>query len=197
MANWKEIKSNIARAADKAVQKTDELADMAAIKISIVGKESTRDSEYKKLGKLIYEKLQTANAEKAQMLTEQISETIKKLDTIIDEIEKLEIELKNISSKSEDSKKKHKSSKKMSQEPDPEVMRQFSEARVVANQKCEEAEQASEYAKVQSESAQAGSDLLEAEGNVFVMSTLEKAKESQKNAEKISQEAKLESDRLK
>lgn len=196
MSKWNEIKNNIARVADKAVQKTDELADIAALKLSIVGKESTRDSEYKKLGKLIYEKLQTANSEKADILTEQISETIKKLDALIDEIEKLEIELKKATS-GDGSKKKHKFSKNISNETDPQIMKQFSEARVVANQKYEEAEQATEYAKMESEDAQINSKQVNVEGTALALNTLNKAIEAQKDAEKISHEAQKKSDQLK
>ena len=93
MANWNEIKTSIGNFAGKTAAKTRELADTASLKIKIANKESERDVQYKALGKLAYAKLRDVNVKDPEALTESISTTLDKLDTILRELHDLKAEL--------------------------------------------------------------------------------------------------------
>lgn len=93
MANWDDIKRSIGNIADKTAIKTRELADTASIKIKIANKEAERDVQYKALGKLAYAKLRNINVSDAEALTENISNTLDKLDSVLKEIHDLKAEL--------------------------------------------------------------------------------------------------------
>ena len=93
MANWNEIKTSIGNFAGKTAAKTRELADTASLKIKIANKESERDVQYRALGKLAYAKLRDVNVKDPEALTESISTTLDKLDTILRELHDLKAEL--------------------------------------------------------------------------------------------------------
>lgn len=89
MSKWDDFKKTIDTFTDKAVAKTRELTDTASLKIRIANKEADRDIEYKKLGKLTYAKLKSADKRSAEELTAKISETLEALDKIIAELDAL------------------------------------------------------------------------------------------------------------
>ncbi len=89
MSKWDDIKKGIGYYADKTVTKTRELTDTASLKLKIASREADRDTEYKKLGELTYEKLKDQNLANADSLTRDISDTIARLDAICDELSKL------------------------------------------------------------------------------------------------------------
>ena len=93
MANWNDIKASIGNIAGKTAAKTRELADTASLKLKIAGKEAERDVQYKALGKLAYAKLRDVNVKDPEALTQGISTTLDKLDTILKELHDLNSEL--------------------------------------------------------------------------------------------------------
>jgi hypothetical protein len=154
MSKWDDIKRSLGEFADKTAKKTRELTDAAALKIKIANKEADRDAEYKNLGRLAYVRLKKAEGYDSEELTEDISRSLEKLDGIIGEIEALKAE--------EAEKKAAKEAEKANQDEDiPKddekaassdtldlaVMKEFNEARKVADEEYEKAKQAAEDAK--------------------------------------------------
>lgn len=90
--NWKTIKRGIADAANKATQKTEEFADLAAIKLKIAKLSSDRENEFIKLGKLTYKKLTCESDSPDKELTEKISKTAERISDITDDINALKLE---------------------------------------------------------------------------------------------------------
>lgn len=107
--NWKTIKKGIADAANKATQKTEELADLAAIKLKIAKLSSDRENEFIRLGKLTYKKLTSENDTSGKELTSKISQTAEKISDISDEINKLNLEYDAKKQEAEANKKAKKS----------------------------------------------------------------------------------------
>lgn len=107
--NWKTIKKGIADAANKATQKTEELADLAAIKLKIAKLSSDRENEFIRLGKLTYKKLTSENDTSGKELTSKISQTAEKISDISDEINKLNLEYYTKKQEAEANKKAKKS----------------------------------------------------------------------------------------
>ena len=107
--NWKTIKKGIAYAANKATQKTEELADLAAIKLKIAKLSSDRENEFIRLGKLTYKKLTSENDTSGKELTSKISQTAEKISDISDEINKLNLEYDAKKQEAEANKKAKKS----------------------------------------------------------------------------------------
>lgn len=107
--NWKTIKKGIADAANKATQKTEELADLAAIKLKIAKLSSDRENEFIRLGKLTYKKLTSENDTSGKELTSKISQTAEKISDISDEINKLNLEYDTKKQEAEANKKAKKS----------------------------------------------------------------------------------------
>ena len=94
MSKWDDFKKSVGIIADKTVSKTRELTDTASLKIKIATKEADRDAEYKTLGKLTYAKLKKLNIPDAESVTERISESIEKINTLNAEISALKAEEK-------------------------------------------------------------------------------------------------------
>ena len=153
MSKWDEIKKSIGDFADKTVNATRELTDTASLKIKIANKEAERDLEYKNLGKLAYAKLRQADG--GEDLTEKISASLEKLDTIQKELDELiaadkaRKEAKDAekqAKKAEDDKKKTAKNEE-GDSLDLSVMTEFNEARVTADEEYEKAKQAAEDAR--------------------------------------------------
>ena len=89
MANWEEIRIATKKAATKAVKKTEELADMAALRIRLRTLEAKRDDRYRALGKLTYRQLKTgeSQAEKIAPIIDELDAVRAKLLTLAEEIE--------------------------------------------------------------------------------------------------------------
>ena len=90
--NWNNIKKNISEFTGKAVQKTEELASLAEIKIKIAKLSSEMENEFLRLGKLTYKKLTAEDEALGAKLTEKISETVNKISELENTIKKLQVE---------------------------------------------------------------------------------------------------------
>ena len=129
MPTWEEFKKNVKRTAKRAAKKTEELTDVATLKIKITNKEITRDGEYKSLGKLVYQKLK-ADENEARSLTQDISESIEKLDKCLAELSELESEYERLKSRLSTEKKSNSDAEKEYSAPSgEEIMEDFKRAR--------------------------------------------------------------------
>lgn len=81
MANWNDICATAKTVANKAMQKTGEMADLAAMKIRLKALESKRDEQYKRLGKLTYRQLKTGESQ-----ADRIAPTVERLDVLREKI---------------------------------------------------------------------------------------------------------------
>ena len=159
MSRWDEIKKGLGDLADKTVNATRELTDTASLKIKIANKEADRDLEYKNLGKLAYAKLRQTGGDD---LTEKISESLERLDTIQEELDELiaadkaRKEAKDAEKQAREQEKKaqkqekeaaQKAKKEESEKLNLEIMTEFNEARITANEEYEKAKQAAEDAR--------------------------------------------------
>ena len=83
MANWDEIYVTAKGMANKAMRKTEELADIAAMRIRLKALENRRDEQYKVLGKLTYRQLKTGESQ-----ADKIAPVVANLDQIRGKIRK-------------------------------------------------------------------------------------------------------------
>jgi hypothetical protein len=150
MSKWDDFKKGFGDLADKTVNKTRELTDTAALKIKIANKEADRDIEYKNLGKLTYAKLKKLKGIDPDAVTLEISQTLEKLDAIHRELITLKAEEKARKEAKEAEKAANDAEKKAEEEKlNLEIMEEFNEARVVADEEYEKAKQAAEDAKTE------------------------------------------------
>ena len=154
MSKWDDFKKGLGEIADKTVSVTRELTDTASLKIKIANKEAERDLEYKNLGRLAYAKLRESMITDNDELTEKISASMEKLDTIHDELSKLRAEDKARREAKEAEKQARTAEKAKSDKKDGDddaldlsVMEQFNEARITADEEYEKAKAAAEEAK--------------------------------------------------
>lgn len=151
MSKWDDLKKGLGDLADKTVNKTRELTDTASLKIKIANKEADRDIEYKNLGKLTYAKLKKLKGVNPEAATVEISQILEKLDGIHRELAALKAEEKARKEAKEAEKAAKEAEKKAAEEKlNLEVMEEFNEARVVADEEYEKAKQAAEDAKAES-----------------------------------------------
>lgn len=89
MANWSTVKEGAARATNKAIRKTGEVADVAAIYVKIKMAEAKLDGYYTTLGKLTYKQLKTgeSQAEKIKPIVDGIDATREKIRLLRQKIE--------------------------------------------------------------------------------------------------------------
>ncbi len=89
MADWKKIRESVGRAAEKAIQKTGEVADMASMHVKLKSYEAKRNAKYQELGKLTYRQLKSgeSQAEKIAPVVESLDELAEKIRAMIAEIE--------------------------------------------------------------------------------------------------------------
>ena len=91
MANMNDIKTNVSRAANKAIKKTGELADIASMHLKLKSLERKLDGKFKELGKLTYKQLKSGASQ-----AEKIAEAIVEIDALREDIrlqnEKIEAE---------------------------------------------------------------------------------------------------------
>ena len=90
--DWNSIKKSVSDLADKASKKTEELADLAAIKIKIAKKTSDKENEFLKLGKITYAKLTAEDDSHDEELTQGLTKGIEKITLLELEIKKLQLE---------------------------------------------------------------------------------------------------------
>ncbi len=81
MANWEKVRENVKCAANKAIQTTEEIADMASMKIKLKSLESKRDKKYTELGRLTYRQIKTEES-----MAGKISPIIEALDELREQI---------------------------------------------------------------------------------------------------------------
>ena len=76
MADWNSVREGAARAANKAIRKTGEVADIASIYVKIKMAEAKLEGYYTSLGKLTYKQLKTgeSQAEKIKLLQAKLEE---------------------------------------------------------------------------------------------------------------------------
>ncbi|MBQ4091356.1 MAG: hypothetical protein IJC64_03460 [Clostridia bacterium] len=155
MANWEEIKKSIGNIADKTVNKTRELADVASLKLKIANKEAERDLQYRALGKLAYVKLRGIEVKDPDALTENISTTLEKLDTVLAEIRQLKAEEEARRAAKEAEKAAREEAKRQEEEREAaeqeelnrKVMDEFNEARKEADAEYDKAKRDAEELK--------------------------------------------------
>ena len=90
MASWNEIRETVGRAANTAMQKTGEIADMTAMRVKLKMQEGKRDEQYKELGRLTYRQLKTgeSQAEKIASVIQKLDEIRTKIEVLKDDIER-------------------------------------------------------------------------------------------------------------
>ena len=77
MANWNEFCDKVGKAANKAAQKTEELADSASKYVKLKSLDSKISSKYEDLGRLTYKQLKNGESE-----AEKISAVIEDIDSL-------------------------------------------------------------------------------------------------------------------
>lgn len=76
MADWKKIRKQVGKAANKAIKKTEEIADIAVKQVKLAACESRLNKLYEKLGRLTYKQLKTGETQ-----AQRISEVIPEIDS--------------------------------------------------------------------------------------------------------------------
>ncbi len=127
--NWNNIKKNISEFTGKAVQKTEELASLAEIKIKIAKLSSEKENEFLILGKLTYKKLTLEDDTQNTKLTEKISETVSKISELENKIVALNVEYEQTKQEAEAKKqaKKAKDTEFSEDEINTEVLDSFAD----------------------------------------------------------------------
>ena len=89
MADWNEIKSQIGKAANKAVKRTGEIADIASKQIKLKSLDSKLSAKYESLGRLTYKQIKCgeSQAEKISSVITEIDDLRVKRSELADEIE--------------------------------------------------------------------------------------------------------------
>jgi len=90
MATWNEIKTEVGTFAAKAKRRTEEIADITAMRIKLTTLKTKLENQYKTLGKLTYNQLKGEES-----LADKISESVLAIDKLKEDIaalkEKIEI----------------------------------------------------------------------------------------------------------
>ena len=181
VSKWDNFKKSVSNFADKAAKKTEELTDLASLKIKIANKESARDNEYKALGKLIYEKFKNTDETLDKEMAAGVAEHMKKLDDIFEELKNLNAEYNNIKKSKENSDKSENSSQ--TKADDPDIMDQFNTAREQGDKDAKEADAQSADAKVYAEQ-------MAKEDSVKTEQAEESAKQAANDAQKAADDLK-------
>ena len=89
MANWSTVKDSAARATNKVIRKTGEVADVAAIHVKIKMAEAKLNGYYTTLGKLTYKQLKTgeSQAEKIKPIVDGIDASREKIRLLREKLE--------------------------------------------------------------------------------------------------------------
>lgn len=77
MANWDDIRTGVARAANTTIKKTGELAENASMHVKLARLMSKRDEMFEKLGKLTYTQLKSDESR-----AEEIAAVIAQIDSL-------------------------------------------------------------------------------------------------------------------
>lgn len=89
MADWNTVRDGAARAANKAIRKTGEVADVASFYVKIKMTEAKLDGYYTTLGKLTYKQLKTgeSQAEKIKPVVDGIDACREKIRLLREKLE--------------------------------------------------------------------------------------------------------------
>ena len=99
MADWNSVREGAARAANKAIRKTGEVADIASIYVKIKMAEAKLEGYYTSLGKLTYKQLKTGESQ-----AEKIKPIVDGIDTTREKIKLLQAKLEEEKQKKKDAK---------------------------------------------------------------------------------------------
>lgn len=99
MADWNRIKSTVGRTANKAVEKTEELVDMASMNLKLKALEAKRKEQYAQLGKWTYRQIKSGESQ-----AEKIAPIIEELDALRDKLNELIAEIETAKKQREDKK---------------------------------------------------------------------------------------------
>ena len=77
MANWEDIRVSISRAANRSIQKAEELADTASLHIKLKTVTARLSEKYENLGRLTYRQLKTPKSQ-----AEAIAKTVEEIDAL-------------------------------------------------------------------------------------------------------------------
>lgn len=77
MADWDKIKRKVGRVANSAIKNTEEMADIASMRIKIRSLESKKDDQYELLGMLTYRQIKTGMSQ-----AERIAPVIEEIDSL-------------------------------------------------------------------------------------------------------------------
>lgn len=147
MFDWNNIKKSINEIADKTVSKTIEVTDVASTKVKIASKETDRDTEYRRLGKLAYYKLKGVKVSNAEELEKRIAESLARIDALNKDIATLKSEEEAKKEAKEAAAEAKRAAEKAARDAEEEiVMEQFNEARRTADEEYEKAKKAAEDA---------------------------------------------------
>ena len=94
MANWEEIRVKVGKAANKAAKKTEELAQSTAKHVKLKSLEHKLSSKYEDLGRLTYKQIK-----------DEVSQA-EKISRIIEDIDFLRVQIKNLKAEIEEDKKR-------------------------------------------------------------------------------------------
>ena len=90
MADWNNVRNGVGRAANKAIKKTGEVADVATIYVKIKMLEAKLDGYYTTLGKLTYKQLKTGESQ-----AEKIKPIVDGIDVARDKVQALRVRLED------------------------------------------------------------------------------------------------------
>ena len=106
MASWKEICSNVERVAKNTINKTEELAESASMKVKLTTLNSKRDALYEKLGKLTYRQLKSGDDR-----AEEIAKIVTDIDKVLDDIAKQKAKIEEAKAEKAQAKEQKKQAK--------------------------------------------------------------------------------------
>ena len=106
MADWNNVRNGVGRAANKAIKKTGEVADVATIYVKIKMLEAKLDGYYTTLGKLTYKQLKTGESQ------------AEKIKPIVDGIDSARDKVHVLAARLDDEKQRRKAEREAAKNPD-------------------------------------------------------------------------------
>ena len=117
MADWNNVRAEVGRAANKAIKKTGEVADVAAVYVKIKMAEAKVDGYYTTLGKLTYKQLKTGESQ------------AEKIKPIVDGIDASREKIRMLRAKLEEEKQRRKEEREAAKNAEAEdIEKAFKEA---------------------------------------------------------------------
>lgn len=135
MASWNEIRASVGRAANKALKKTEELADTAGMHLKLKNLENKREEKYAALGKLTYRQLKAE-----ETFTEEIAKLIGELDEIREKIRVVKDEIE-AAKKAREAEKAQKKAEEAAERAERKAKEAEEAAKKVMDEMAEDAEE--------------------------------------------------------